>query len=268
MILFCFVDFLVISTVVVMILGVTKAQNNVCQGQPNGFNVNNPVNCRAFWTCQNGNPWENECEIGYSFNQNQQSCDPPEYHQCVDVDLPTTTEPSTEANDATTIGVNTPLPPIDSPDSDEDLIYPDNGIPHQCLGRPNGFLINNPANCRAFYVCIGNIAGTAECPPNFNFNEELQLCDNQYFCQDNELNNDLCPNEGIHAFEKINSCTEFHFCFGGFHSIRRCADGLHFNSIESRCDFPEQAVCQRERCPEFNDPNNIITFSSENTCEE
>lgn len=251
-----FVDLLVISTVVVAFCGVTDAQNNVCQGQPNGYNVNNPVNCRAFWTCQNGISWDNECEIGYSFNQDAQSCDSPEDHECVDEDLPTTIEPTTDADDDTTI-----------PDSDEDITYPDNGLPYLCFGRPNGFLINNPANCRAFYVCIGNIAGTGECPPNFNFNEELQICDSQYPCTDNIFDG-LCPSDGIHAFERENSCNEFHFCFGGFHSVRRCADGLHFNSAEKRCDFPEQAVCQRERCPEFNDPNNIITYSSENSCEE
>lgn len=257
-----------ILTVVSVILGATEAQNNVCQGQPNGHNINNPANCRAFFTCQNGLAWDNECEIGYSFNQGAQSCDSPEDHNCVDEVLTTTLQPTTDADDTTTIGLNTPLPPVESPDSDEDTIYPDNGSPpHMCLNRPNGFLINNPANCRTFYVCIGNIAGTGECPPNFNFNEELQICDSQYSCTD-DVYDGLCPNDGIHAFERVNSCNEFNFCFAGFHSIRRCADGLHFNSVEKRCDFPEQAVCQRERCPQFNDPNNIITYASENSCEE
>lgn len=269
-----FVDLLVISTVVVMIFGVTEAQNNVCQGFPNGYNVDNPVNCRAFWTCQNGIPWDNECDIGYKFNQAEQSCDSPQNHQCVDVELPTTLEPTTEADEATTdagedttIGLNTPLPPIDIPDTDEDVTYPDNGLPFLCVGRPNGFLINNPANCRAFYVCIGEIAGIGECPPNFSFNEAQQMCDSQYSCTD-DIVDGLCPIDGIHAFERVNSCNEFNFCFGGFHSIRRCADGLHFNSVEKRCDFPDQAVCLRERCPEFNDPQNIITYSSESSCEE
>lgn len=233
---------------VVVIIGSNETLGP-CSSQPNGLLVNNLENCGAFWRCQDGMQISEQCQSGYNFHEPTQSCVTPDIYECID-----------EEDDS-----GTPAPPTED--------FPDNGLVPICDGLPNGHFVNNIANCRSFYVCMNGYAIVAQCPEGYNFNEENQSCDNpnDFPCHDEEPTNNLCPETGIYAYEERNSCELYNFCFAGTHSLRQCADGLHYNSIDSRCDFPEMARCYRDlayECPSLNDPNNIITHTLPNSCDE
>lgn len=244
---------------IVVIIGSNETLG-LCSNLPNGFLVNNLVNCGAYWRCQDGLQISEQCEPGYNFHEPSQSCVTPDIYECVEDD-----------DGSTTQAIDTTLAPITPPPPEEE--FPDNGVVPICDGLPEGHFANNIAFCRSFYVCMNGFAITAQCPEGYHFNEENQSCDDSvdYPCVDEEVDNQLCPENGIFAYEETNSCETFNFCFAGTHSIRQCADGLHFNSIDSRCDFPENAGCYRDlafECPALNDPNNIITHTSPNSCDE
>lgn len=209
-------------------------ENRICQGIPDGRFVNNPTSCAAYWLCLGGETFGANCPDGLNFNEAEQLCDEYEFYPCTD-------------------GPPTPLPPTERPPTSK------------CTGLPNGHFINNPVNCQAYWVCWNELPFNGTCPPDFNFNETGQLCD---YPENYPCNQFICPPNGIHVFEKERSCTEFHFCFAGSHSVQSCAPGLHFSSELRHCVLPAVANCQRDRCPEENDINNIVTFPSEHSCEE
>lgn len=238
----------------VVIIG-SNATLGPCTNQPNGFLVNNLESCGAYWRCQNGVQISEQCQPGYNFHELSQSCVTPDIYDCIEEDDE---------------GIETTLAPTTPPPTED---FPDNGLEPLCDGLPQGHFINNIAYCRLFYVCMNGLAIIAQCPEGYSFNEANQSCDNQidFPCLDEETNNDICPETGIYAYEEQNSCELYNFCFAGTHSIRQCADGLHFNSIDSRCDYPEMAGCYREldyECPSLNDANNIITHTSPTSCDE
>ena len=201
---------------------------DACEGVPDGMFVNDPTRCTAFWRCVEGEAFPGDCPEGFSFNEDDQSCD--EEHYCVD-----------------------PVPESPSPDV--------------CDGVANGTFVNNPINCQAYWLCLDGRTYCGNFKNGFNFNEEEQVCDHpDNFACENEPEFQ-CPESGIHSFPLPRNCTAFHFCFAGQHAILSCADGLHFDETLLKCNFPEQARCARDRCPLENDINNIVTWPSEEDCE-
>lgn len=238
--------------------------SSACDNRPNGFFANNPIDCQAFWRCQNGIATSNRCPNRLHFNEAAQLCDLPENYPC--------RGGNDEDSEVTTQAINLDMPVnVD----DIDAAYP-------CYDRPNGYFVNNPKNCQAYWVCMAGEAHSGQCPPQYNFNQASQNCDypENYPCggdhnHSGESDEDSdrppgnhCPDSGIYAFLKEGSCEEFNFCFAGYHSIRRCANGLQFDQNSRQCNFPDVVRCARDRCPSYNDPNNIVTHVSTSRCDE
>ncbi|KAG4073025.1 hypothetical protein HA402_009444 [Bradysia odoriphaga] len=62
-----------------------KAQcpDNICEGRPDGFFVNDPTGCRSYFVCINETPSSRQqCGVGYNFNEALQICD--RYLPCKD----------------------------------------------------------------------------------------------------------------------------------------------------------------------------------------
>lgn len=178
-----------------------------------------------------------------------------------DDDDPTTGAPQPPATEA-------PRPPTDvAPPAPQ----PDNPVANTtvCQHRPNGYFANNPANCRAYFVCYNGTAHEHSCSPGLNFNEQAQVCDSpaNFPCSDSPVVFS-CPAAGIHLFAIEDSCTDFRFCFGGFMAVRQCAPGLLFDERLGRCNFAAAAGCTRGLCPPVNDPANVVTHVSHERCEE
>lgn len=135
-----------------------------------------------------------------------------------------------------------------------------------CEGRPDGFFVNDPTGCRSYFVCMnGNTSTRQQCGMGFNFNEALQICDNSKPCDDYYFE---CPLSGISNWVYPGNCTRYHFCFAGYHELRECAPGLHFDTSISECNFEEVVRCSREVCPNENDIGNIVTVPSDTDCEQ
>lgn len=237
----------------VVIIG-SNAPLGPCSNQPNGLLINNVENCAAYWRCQDGIEIPEQCEPGHSFHEPSQSCVTQDVYECSDDGI------------GTTPGLTTTV----APTTENDVDFPE--VAPICDGLRDGHFVNSIANCRSFYVCMNGFAIIAQCPDGYNFNELQQACSNHidYPCFDEEVNNQLCPETGIYAYEVRNSCELFNFCYAGAHSIRTCAEGLQFNSIDRRCDFPAAADCYRDLaydCPALNDPNNIVTYTSPTGCD-
>lgn len=59
-----------------------------------------------------------------------------------------------------------------------------------------------------------------------------------------------CPSGDVGAFAMRGNCTHYHFCRGEVHTVRRCADGMHFDEERGGCNFEHLARCTREVCPQ------------------
>lgn len=136
-----------------------------------------------------------------------------------------------------------------------------------CKNSPDGYFVDNPMSCQAFWVCIGGIGYLGLCEPEYNFNEERQLCDSpdHFACPTTPFE---CPPSGIHFFGRHGSCTKYNFCFSGNLTVRECVNGLHYDVVRKTCDRPEIADCGGRKCPLLNDANNLVTHPAADSCEE
>lgn len=210
--------------------------------------VNDPSSCRAYWFCNSKieEPISDKCPVGYNFNERKQLCDSPIDYPCTDPTDPP--EHTTTPEPATT--VRPPRPPG-----------------NVCDGLKDGHLVNDPTLCRAFFECRNNVALPRQCDVGLNFNEELQKCDRPTFtpCSNDDFE---CPFHGISRWEVPGSCVEYNFCFSGQHRVQTCSEGLLFDSSIARCSLEENVECVRDLCPIDNDIDNIVTYPSENDCEQ
>lgn len=242
------------------------------------------------------------CPDGFNFNPETTMCVVSNDFPCSDEptettsDAPTTTTPTTTA--PTPTSTETTISYIDTESTTqttpETSLTP--GLRNDvCRNHPNGYFVNNPANCQAFWTCHDGEAYDAVCRPELNFNEADQVCDNplNYPC-DNEPSATTanpestttpmppsitttpipplppsfsCPPTGISFSAIPDSCTRFRFCFAGTLIVRECAVGLHFDEHLQRCNFEEQTDCTRGMCPLVNDPENVVTHPSKKTCD-
>lgn len=164
-----------------------------------------------------------------------------------------------------------------------------------CKDKPDGYFVSRPISCQAFWVCISGIGYPGYCEPEFNFNEEYQLCDlpEHFPCippttleptQPSPTTDSTeptpptsepepeqpfdCPPNGIHFYGKDGSCEQYHFCYSGNHTVRQCPDGLHFDVERGICDRQEIVDCANRKCTFVNDINKIVTHPGTENCEE
>lgn len=132
-----------------------------------------------------------------------------------------------------------------------------------CQGKADGYFANNPVNCHAYWICLNNVGYAGQCEPTFHFNEPHQLCDRPENTPCIE-----CPPKGIHFFGADTSCTQYHVCFQGGHTLKECPNGLHFDFVHKTCDRPEVAKCEYRKCPSTDDMQRLISYPSVERCEE
>lgn len=174
-----------------------------------------------------------------------------------------------------------------------------------CHNRPDGVFINNPASCRAFWICHNNgDAVPTECPDGWNFNPAILLCQSEsvFPCSDDDVpvtepppptdgptdaptdaptdgppdgptdspelpeSPFACPPDGIRTFPVPYSCTTYRFCFKGALTVRRCAAGTLFDGRTLRCNLRSLVDCD-SRCPAVSDPQRVIAFGSRTQCD-
>lgn len=269
-----------------------------CYGQPNGRFVNNPASCRAFWSCQDGTATAINCPVGYNFNEATQLCALEQDFPCISTTIPPITDTPT-TTEATTTEPTTPIPSdrevcrgrpdgyfINNPSSCDAYwtCYNQQAYESFC---PNGMNFNepmqvcdNPGN----YPCLDGDISSSPLPedttpeittpeattPEPTTPEIPSTIPTDTTEQEQETTTLVppfrCPPKGIAAFPVPDTCTTYRFCFAGVLSIRSCAEGMHFDENMSRCDLADRLNCVRGLCPKENDPDNIVTHPSKNSC--
>lgn len=137
---------------------------------------------------------------------------------------------------------------------------------NRCIGRPDGFFVNDFTECEAFFTCVRQSQVPGRCPDGFYFNEERQLCDNQWnvvclLCtgeepeepepEPEEPSEEVDPaNVPVPEFFPIeNECRKYTLCANGVGFLRECSPGLMFNPVSRTCELEANVDCIESICP-------------------
>ncbi len=111
----------------------------------------------------------------------------------------------------------------------------------------DGELFPHEESCELFYQCSDASLQLQSCPQGLHFNPIEKYCDwpEEAKC---EISADKCVDGDL--FPHKENCELFYQCSGGALQLQSCPAGLHFNSFDNVCDFPEQARCDitEEKC--------------------
>lgn len=241
------------------IVTTTQGPFDPCTGLGNDVKVNNPENCGAYWTCID----ETAAIPGQCVGE-------------IPIFNPTTGQCDTVEN--------------------YECIDPE--IPDGCNGKANGWFLNDPSHCFAYFVCWNNRISLSGRCDGLNFNEAEQLCDWQYECvspptttaepettvaeietttevvttegptDEPDTSGPKCPPTGIVNIFQPGSCVNFFMCFNGVAIPQTCQPTLHFDSVLGGCNREEIVRCVRNECPIEDELDNIVFVESPWRCQE
>ncbi|KAH8379051.1 hypothetical protein KR009_002815 [Drosophila setifemur] len=75
-----------------------------------------------------------------------------------------------------------------------------------------------------------------------------------------------CQTMVLSSFCYDNTCTKYVLCYYGRPVLRECHDGLQYNNVTDRCDFPQYVDCVANNCSATDQPENIIFLASKSSC--
>lgn len=227
-----------------------------CTGLDNDVKVNNPESCGAYWTCIEETAALPGLCVGELpvFNPTTGQCDTVENYECFDEQIP------------------------------------DEEVPDRCDGKENGWFINDPSHCHAYFVCWNNRISLSGRCNDLNFNEAEQLCDWQYQCispptttaepetttveieietpTPEPETDSRCPASGIFNIMKPGSCVDYFLCINGIAMPRSCLPTLHFDSELGGCNREDVVRCLRNECPIKDEIDSIVFLESPWSCSE
>ncbi|KAH8307479.1 hypothetical protein KR044_013050, partial [Drosophila immigrans] len=117
-------------------------------------------------------------------------------------------------------------------------------------------------NCSEYNLCIAQTAFLRSCAAGYYFDARDQQCVDvsEVRCLPQ------CPPQGLTTFGYDRTCTKYVMCFGGVPVLRECSDGLQYNSLIDRCDFPQNVDCVDNLCVRKNDASAIVYIASKAMC--
>lgn len=79
----------------------------------------------------------------------------------------------------------------------------------------------------------------------------------------------MCPaGSNKMRFAKVGSCNKYYECINGIAKLFKCPNGLEFISETENCHLSPKTNEKCISCPLVDDPNKIVTFVSENNCNQ
>ncbi|KAJ6636602.1 Peritrophin-1 [Pseudolycoriella hygida] len=122
----------------------------------------------------------------------------------------------------------------------------------------------HPNDCEKYLQCLHGRFGERSCSPGTHWNSLEEACDwpAKAGCltfddleQRNEVGGpcyvgDHEDNEGLYVAHPT-ECGMFLQCLHGRFGARECPEGLHWNSEETACDWPQKANCEQRLRPKY-----------------
>ncbi|XP_059471115.1 peritrophin-1-like [Neocloeon triangulifer] len=105
---------------------------------------------------------------------------------------------------------------------------------------------SNPDDCTKFHTCVGKQLKEQSCPDGLHFNNATKVCDWPYQakCQ---VGGYECEKPGAFV-PNLNDCSTFFQCNDvNMPVLMNCSEGLHFNVDTDLCDWPDKALCPRNK---------------------
>nr|NP_648647.1 uncharacterized protein Dmel_CG10725 [Drosophila melanogaster]AAN11837.1 uncharacterized protein Dmel_CG10725 [Drosophila melanogaster]AOQ09959.1 CG10725-RB [synthetic construct] len=133
-----------------------------------------------------------------------------------------------------------------------------------CSNVVNNLFVPQVGNCSKYFLCMNEIAVPRECPTDYYFDARDQECVPlmEVECIGS------CKNRGLSSFCYDRTCTKYVLCFDGTPVIRQCSDGLQYNALTDRCDYPQYVDCVDNLCSRNNNPDDIVFIPSKARCDK
>ncbi|XP_053674000.1 peritrophin-44-like [Anopheles nili] len=133
-----------------------------------------------------------------------------------------------------------------------------------CRGVQNGYFVRDKNDCKGYYYCTNEGAIRNVCPDEFYFNELAQTCD-----YPEKVNCHICQQQaGVQVSAHPQHCNQFIMCSEGYSSVGQCAEGYLFDALQHVCNPSRRVNCTANRCPEQDNPNQIVYLPGVDSCEE
>ncbi|XP_017134533.1 probable chitinase 10 [Drosophila miranda] len=137
-----------------------------------------------------------------------------------------------------------------------------------CANVADGVHLPYVGSCSMWIECENNtIKEIGDCENLKNdtlFDPVHQLCSDPYYVQCQPT----CSEFTLSSFCYDNTCTKYVLCYYGRPVLRKCHDGLQYNNMTDRCDFPQYVDCVANECSAIEQPENITYLSSKASCDK
>ncbi|XP_022216974.2 probable chitinase 10 [Drosophila obscura] len=136
-----------------------------------------------------------------------------------------------------------------------------------CANVVNGTYLPYIGNCNSWIECenesIKEIGKCLGANSTF-FDPRFQVCTYESEAQCLPT----CSANSLSSFCYDKTCTKYVLCYYGRPVLRQCHDGLQYNNVTDRCDFPEYVDCVANDCSVTVQPDDIIYLKSKARCDK
>ncbi|KAM8708284.1 hypothetical protein ACLKA7_015281 [Drosophila subpalustris] len=133
-----------------------------------------------------------------------------------------------------------------------------------CSNAADNLFLPHISNCSEYYLCIAKQAIVRSCTAGFYFDARDQQCVDvsEVRCLPK------CPAQGLSSYCYDRTCTKYVLCFAGEPVLRECTDGLQYNAMTDRCDYPQYVDCVDNLCVRENNAEAITYIASKSLCDK
>lgn len=187
-----------------------KDRNECCEGVPDAWyaHLRNPEDCGSFFQCESGKPTFKDCAADLHWSVVLDKCEWPNLAGC---------DASPPSSNDTTSAPTTKAPSTNAPTNAPTEAPPSSGSPPLPPPTP----------------------GSDECGPE-------PVC---HQCLRGIFPPDLCCRD-VKTYFKLQlanaeDCNSYYVCVDNHEVLRQCPKGLHWSVDADRCEFPEDAKCEK-----------------------
>lgn len=213
--------------------------DEVCRNSKNGDLIQIDSECHYFYSCEDQVGYLDDCRNfceGCQFDASINDCNYKEAVQCVSSDVSRVVNPEFQ-------------PRI------YEKKYPNFDL-NLCSKKEDGVLINIDSECYFYYYCVEQVAFLDDCRnlcDGCQFSTVLNDCDYERNVKCGVIDppgtettqnpflvsvfSPACPPNQIMILES-EDCKEYNLCAFGQRVTLRCLEGLVWNNVNLRCDYP------------------------------